>query len=312
MQALQSIAVGVALALGTTALQAADLRLKAPPKPVTYSWAGFYIGANLGGTWDRAGLDPELSGGFSLPPFAFTDTAGLFTGLPGQLVFVPGTIPLPGALMLTSGHSSSFMGGAQAGYNWQWGSTVFGLEGQIDGLHTSQSALFVGPSLTFPGVSTSVFTGLGGSASIERNVQGSLRGRLGYANDRWLIYGTGGPAFTSVHIHSMYAYTLTLAPSLVPIAGVPNPSGVSTFDGDRTLLGATIGAGFEYAMWNNVSVGVEYRHTFYGRQNLALGTTPTLTSFSAPAAVTPGGSVNGSFSLDTDEVAVRMNWAFNK
>jgi hypothetical protein len=61
-----------------------------------------------------------------------------------------------------------------------------------------------------------------------------------------------------------------------------------------------------------VRLGIEYRHTFYDRQNISLGATPTLASFAGPAIVTPGAPVGGSFRLDTNEVMVRLNWLFQR
>src|SRR5262249_15943857 len=154
-------------------------------------WTGFYVGGNLGGAWDRDSfnLDP---GSYRLPPFAFLDTAGLFAGNPGTLVFVPGTFPLPGTVTLDSGRRGSFLGGLQAGYNWQLGSVVYGLEGQIDGLKVSRAFAFAGPSITSIGLATFWYENLNGSGTLERDMEGSFpwaaRLRHGSAADlrnRW-------------------------------------------------------------------------------------------------------------------------------
>src|SRR5215472_3198085 len=176
--------VAGALALGTTAASAADMPLKAPPIVPVFSWTGFYVGVNAGGVWDRGRFSSDTAT-YSLPPFAFTDTAGLFTGFPGNLVFVPGTFPLPGTVTIDSGRRSSFLGGVQAGYNWQSGSTVFGVEGQVDGLKVSRAFNFAGPALASGTFWAESLTGAG---TIERTIEGSLRGRVGQAWDRWLVY----------------------------------------------------------------------------------------------------------------------------
>jgi outer membrane immunogenic protein len=127
-----------ATALSLGAARAADMSFKAPP-PVAppFSWAGFYAGANAGGAWDDSGFAAD-PGQYMLSPFAFRDNAGAFTGIPGILVFVPGTFPLPGRVAVGS-NRGSFLGGVQVGYNWQFGTTVLGLEGQIDSLKASRS-----------------------------------------------------------------------------------------------------------------------------------------------------------------------------
>src|SRR6516165_1999838 len=87
--------VGTALiAIGlTTAAHTADLAVKAPPPapPPPYNWSGFYMGANFGGAWS--------SGSLNLPNNSF------YGGL------------------------TEFIGGVQAGYNFQVGHFLFGVEG---------------------------------------------------------------------------------------------------------------------------------------------------------------------------------------
>jgi outer membrane immunogenic protein len=301
MKKIVAAALTAGALTGFGAAQAADMPLKAPPLVVPpFSWAGFYIGVNAGGVWDRSsfGLDP---GGYALPPFAFIDA-----GIP---TFVPGTIPLPGTVTLDSGRRGSFLGGVQAGYNWQFGSTVVGLEGQIDGLKVSQAFAFAGPALNFPIGATSVSESLTGAGTIERDIEGSFRGRIGHAWDRWLVYGTGGVAVTSVRARGTFNYNLTLN-GLPPIGGLTNPSGSASSDSSKTLVGPTVGFGAEYAVAQNVTLGAEYRHTFYGSQDITLGMTPTLTSFGT--IVTAGSPVGGGYRLDTDEVMVRLNWLLHK
>ena len=112
---------GVAIApmlgmAGASVASAADMAVKAPPPPppvAAPSWAGFYIGANVGGASESSFLnDPEPDGIVG---------NGTRTG-------------------------SAFIGGGQIGYNWQQGTFVYGLEADMSGL-TSPSALnFASPS----------------------------------------------------------------------------------------------------------------------------------------------------------------------
>src|SRR5580704_3725486 len=68
---------------------AADLALKAPPPPApVYSWTGWYVGLNLGGSFGRAG-----------------DTTTFGAG--------------PTLLSSTSSRLDGVIGGGQIGYNWQ-------------------------------------------------------------------------------------------------------------------------------------------------------------------------------------------------
>jgi outer membrane immunogenic protein len=123
------------------------------------------------------------------------------------------------------------IGGAHVGYNQQYNQFVFGLEGDVDA--TSANKTFV------PGA---------GVAFTERNqVEGSIRGRVGVAFDRVLVYGTGGAAFGG--IKHTYA----------------TPFGFDSIS--NTRVGWTVGGGLEYAITNNWSVRAEYRYTDFGRAN---------------------------------------------
>ena len=251
-----------ALALVGMALpaSAADMPVKAPPAapaaPVAYNWSSCYLGVNGGGKWSD----------FHTDHFVGTGALGL-----GPLFF-----PFDGN---NGSSNTSGMFGGQVGCQWQSGGWVFGFEGDFDG--TNLRRTFVAGALApFPFLP-------GDALEFKNDWQASIRGRLGYAWDRWLVYGTGGVAFANIEA------TLAL---------VPAPFALPTFVGSRsdTATGWTIGAGVEYAFWNNLSIGLEYRFTQFGRQDFSLAG-GTLLAF--PVLVNPR--------LDTNEVTARLNWHFN-
>ena len=83
------------------------------------------------------------------------------------------------------------------------------------------------------------------------NVQGSIRGRVGYALDRVLLYATGGVAFAGVN-------TNLTTNSLLGLGG--------SFDSaSNTRVGWTVGGGLEYAVTNNWSIRAEYRYSNFGQ-----------------------------------------------
>jgi opacity protein-like surface antigen len=82
---------------------------------------------------------------------------------------------------------------------------------------------------------------VGGAGTTRIDWQGSFRGRLGFAADKALFYGTGGLAFGDVS----HTYTNLLT-------GV-----AETISGLRT--GWTAGAGVEFAVMPNLLARVEYR-----------------------------------------------------
>jgi outer membrane immunogenic protein len=144
----------VALFVFAGAASAADLPVRAaPPAPIiaavpVFTWTGFYVGVNAGYGWNAN--DSITVGGVT---FDLDDEGG-------------------------------FVGGAQAGYNYQIGSFVVGLEGDI------QYADFGGDDrFDFDG---------DGILDDDFNTSdwfGTVRARAGVAFDRALIYATGGFAF---------------------------------------------------------------------------------------------------------------------
>ena len=116
--------------------------------------------------------------------------------------------------------------GAYAGANWQFGSIVVGPEVDV---------LFSGAE------------GDAGGIDVEQGVNGSLRGRIGYALDRFLVYGTAGAALTDLELSAA--------------AG----------DDEQMLWGWTAGAGVEALVTNNVTARVEYRYTDYQDETFTLG-----------------------------------------
>jgi outer membrane immunogenic protein len=98
---------------------AADLRVKAqpmpPPAPV-FSWTGFYVGGHIGAGWARK---------------EWTDTSacGNFEGI--QFPIACSQNPSQSTAGYVGEHNAKgLLGGVQAGYNWQTGVIVWGIEAQ--------------------------------------------------------------------------------------------------------------------------------------------------------------------------------------
>ena len=124
--------------------------------------------------------------------------------------------------------SSGGLIGGLAGYNWQGNNPlVVGVEGD----------------LAWAGIK-----GDDGGAGLSVNTShyrwlGSVRGRIGYAFDNWLLFGTGGWAFTNIrHTND-------------------NAAGES-FDSARS--GWTVGGGIEYALTPNWTTRLDYRYFDFG------------------------------------------------
>lgn len=121
--------------------------------------------------------------------------------------------------------------GLRAGYDWQMGSWVFGVVGDV--------------SLTNVEDSVSAFSTTPANYAFQREIQGiaSARVRLGYAMGAYLPYVTAGYALAQVE--DSYS-TSNTANSFTPVR--------SSGDAD----GFQVGAGIERRLTDSISVGVEY------------------------------------------------------
>jgi outer membrane immunogenic protein len=187
------LALGVLVAAqcaGAADLSVAPL-YKAPPSEVTqaYNWTGFYLGINGGGGWGHSSWDTS------------TDHIGVSGG----------------------------MAGGTAGYNWQFGKAVVGLEGDIDWAHLT-------------GANTSTLCPAGCTTS--DSWLSTVRGRVGYAFGGIMPYLTGGLAAGDIR------------------ASTPAFAGAS-----QTKTGWTAGGGIEFALPGNWSAKAEYLHVDLGKFN---------------------------------------------
>ncbi|HUL88806.1 MAG TPA: outer membrane protein [Pseudolabrys sp.] len=174
-----------ALAIVVSA-HAADMPTKALPAPVSpppYNWSGFYVGANFGGAW--------TNGSLNIPNNNF------YGGL------------------------TQFIGGVQAGYNFQAGHLLLGVEGEFDG------ATFSHPTLPSPTL-----------GSVSQHWISTAAGRIGLVEDRWLMYAKVGGGW----VHSN---------------AILNFPGVS-WSASNTSSGWLVGAGLEYGFKSHWTVRLEY------------------------------------------------------
>lgn len=121
-------------------------------------------------------------------------------------------------------------GGIQGGYNWQFAPNwVFGLEGDSSWGSLKDTS---------------------GATKVEIDSMGTGRGRLGYAFNNLLLYGTGGLAYA--HVKS-------------------TATGPAT--SDHYMLGWTAGAGLEYQFMPRWSAKIEYAYMDFGDVSETVGVT---------------------------------------
>jgi outer membrane immunogenic protein len=140
------------------------------------------------------------------------------------------------------GDSVAFSGGVfggTAGAQIQSGHVVIGFEADLDWANMKGSATFVPIILGVPGAAI--------SASTNIDWETTARARVGYAQDNWLFYATGGLAILGTKAAFTPALTLTCGNYTLL-----NCSGTSK------QIGAALGAGVEYGITQNVSAKLEY------------------------------------------------------
>src|SRR5258708_5546723 len=167
-----SLVIALALVAGTSA-NAADFK-------------GFYVGANVGASWGTSQVH-------TVPIFSPTG------------YFAQTSV---GAISLAAEHTlkpTRFIGGAQAGYNFESGIWLYGIEASISSVHLNDSA---SGTNTYPCCAPTAFTI---NQSISTTWMSTIRGRFGVTHGPWLIYGTVGPSTT--HRPSEADLTLTVAPA---------------------------------------------------------------------------------------------------
>ena len=203
-----------------------------PPVPV-FTWTGAYFGINAG----YIASDRAVVNTVAVTPV-------------GAGALASGAVPTSRNL-----NTDGFTGGGQVGYNYQVGNFVLGVE--ADAAYTDMDR-------------TVGFVGTGGVTTFHRqslDYLGTVRGRVGLAFDRVLVYGTGGFAYGDVSYR-----TATLSPAGAVLAGGAR-SGLET--------GWAAGGGIEYALptdsflnfFRSSAVTLKAEGLYYdlGRRTIAVG-----------------------------------------
>jgi opacity protein-like surface antigen len=206
-----------------------------PPPPAAQTWAGCYVGVSVGGAFERV----NYAGGPN-PVLAVTpvDSANLVAATTGNL------------------KTTSAIAGGEGGCNWQDHQFVFGIETDLNGLGKSQAS----SSASIP---TPIFTSFGATTTASSNWLFTLRPRLGFAFDHWLIYATGGLATENFNFSQSVVYA-----DLALVGPPPIPPATQAGSFNATVVGGVAGGGVEYAISSNWSVKTEYLHVSFGNRSM--------------------------------------------
>ena len=237
-----SLLLGVSFSAKAADLPPAPRPVFVPALP-PFSWTGFYLGGNLGAGWNHGNI---------------SDSSGLFAW--------------------GANNSTTFVGGAQVGGNYQINNIVLGLEGDFDWFANSNNS---GGGTAFPAAAGNIVQGSNNGRWLTM-----LTGRVGLAADRLLVYMKGGGAWVGSN-------NLTLT----------GPGGGSVSIGNgNTNTGWVAGAGIEWAFAPNWTTKLEYDYVGLSNKSLTV-TVPTI-----------GGPVADTFSTNNRNVqmvTVGVNYLFN-
>ena len=202
-----------ALLAGAAALCAAGSAMAQPSISLmgtpTTPWAGPYVG---------------IHGGFATDRDSSVTTQGIFAGNIGNVA----NEARPQTLLKDK---DGYVAGGQLGWNIQSGMFVAGVEADFSA--TDQSAKYRYAS---PRAFGAAPAGTRSDITVRNNYLGSVRGRLGIANDSFMIYGTGGFGYGETRASANFRNGVN--PAQTDFAGSDT----------NTNLGWVAGAGVEYAI----------------------------------------------------------------
>ena len=221
-----------------------------PPAPVMH-WTGFYAG---------------LNGGYSFGQARST----AFSGTAGEVEI--------------SKRVDGWLGGVQAGYNWQTSSNwLLGVEAdfQITGERAGLGVSGGSTRTTVLGGDFNLVSTLAAANSYSMPWFGTFRGRLGYVIDpQVLLYATGGLAVADVKYETQNYLTGQLfgpgATGTIPEGPAVTVAGTA-FSAKQTRVGFAVGAGVEYKLTQNWSGKLEYLYVDLGRSTYFSGIAGTQT-----------------------------------
>lgn len=214
-------------------------------------WTGFYLGGDLGGT--RSDIDMQTTVAPDGTYFNYTQDA-----------------PQVAAAGKSDSSLQHFAGGLFAGYEQQFNNIVLGAEISVNNLSIDKSHAVTDTFISDPNVQFVV------KQSLKANWQESLRLKLGFAQQCWLAYLTGGLAATHLKYTSSYNDDNSQP-------GLNLPGAYGSNSTSSTQFSWIVGGGVEYALNDAWSVKAEYLYTNFGniKTDYPLVPTPTLSEFSA-------------------------------
>ena len=244
--------------MGRPAARAADLPA---PVPAFVDWSGPSLGVqgSAGASFGNYGFGPTTVGARAIPAFTTGDATGSRN---------------------IGRDATTVVGGAFAGWTWQAGAFVYGIEADLVGSNLKRGARSDVPGFGYEAIDPPFAV-----IREKTDLFGTARARLGYAFGNSLIYATAGLAGADGRVRATYP----------DLAGGPTVTAAR----DVSYLGFTLGAGVQFAVAPHLSLGIDYRYLDLGEsRRFALGSLPGVN----------GGPVSTRTDFVSNQMMARLIW----
>lgn len=192
------------------------------------TWHGYYVGATAGNSWNKI--------------HAKTRTASNGTYF---IASDPGQVAALGSQVRSS---DNFIGGVLAGYNFQKDKWIYGVEAEIDSVRIHNSKRASEAYLTIPAASFTV------QSTVSADWLFTLKSRVGYASDRWLVYASGGLAAADLRYKFLFSDDNTNATEFADVS---------------QNYGWTVGTGVQFILSPAWSIRGEYSYVSFEKVDTA-------------------------------------------
>lgn len=253
-------------------------------------WTGYYLGGNAG-YWGSQNNHVSNTGS---PSFI-------------NQAYVPGASNVANALAKMANNSASlnaygFTFGGQAGYNFQFTNAfLLGFNIDFDGITNSNNDVTLHKNIALVDYDENYL----GSLTVKQKINylGTVRARLGFLyNPTFLIYATGGFAYSNVTLDTAWTAQESLGSTVFPGITTQNNS-------SNTLTGWAAGAGIEWLFQPNWSAMLEY--TYYSLNDFNVPATLTqINSSLSPPVRWASAATNTALSLSLWNISVGLNYHF--
>ncbi|MET0257900.1 MAG: carbohydrate porin [Methylobacterium sp.] len=239
---------------------AAD-RAAPSPTPDIVDWSGGYLGlqGSAGASFANYEFGPSTVGGRRVATFETGDATGRNN---------------------LNRDATAAIGGGLGGWNWQRGAFVYGVEADLVGANLKRPGSSAAPGFGYETVDPPFAL-----IREKTDVVGTARVRLGYAFDRNLVYASLGLAGANGRVLATF-----------PDLATGDVGGARR---DVSYLGFTLGAGVQYAITPDFSLGLDYRYIDFGEsRRFDLGVLPGVN----------GGPVATRSAFISNEMMLRLYW----